>query len=188
MIARILAKKNISRLSSKQEGFTLVETIIYLFIMSMLVLLISSLVMTIFNARRQLKASHIVHHNARFIVNYLTNKIHNVDLIDDVSPAPEQLHFYQLPDTRFSIAIESDDLIYRQTEDGGSGFPDQSTADPVSLNSNEVIVNNLTMSLISDGQGNTNRGVRLIFTLQTGTAGDSHGYVNKVFTTFISLR
>ena len=188
MITKILAKKNISRLGSKQEGFTLIETIVYLFIMSMLILLISSLVMTIFNARRHLKASHLVHHNARFIVNYLTNKIHNVDLIDDVSPAPEQLHFYQLPDTRFSLAIESDDLIYRQTEDVGSGFPDQSTADPVSLNGDEIIVSNLNMSLISDGHGNTNQGIRLIFTLQTGTPGENYGYVNKIFTTFISLR
>jgi len=171
-----------------QEGFTLVEVITYLFITAMLLLIISSMLMSIFNARKQLQVSHAIHHNARFIINFLSNRIHNVDLIDDVSPASEGFHFYQLPDIRFSIDIEGDDLIYRQVQDTGAGFPDQSTATPLALNSDRVAVSNLNISSISDAHGNINKGINIDFILTVGSPGDVHGYLQKSFSTFLSIR
>lgn len=172
----------------KSDGFTLVETLTYIFIMSMLVLLLSSMMLNIFNTRKVLITSHRVHDNARFIVNFLNNRIHNVDLIDDVSPEPEGLHFYQLPETRFSMLVEGDDLVFRQTEDIGEGFPDQSTADPIVLNSNNVRVDSFSLTPVTDSFGNENQGVRISFTISTGSSGDSYGYLRKTFNTFISLR
>ncbi|MCD4760362.1 hypothetical protein K8R42_00505 [bacterium] len=166
----------------------MVETIVYFFIMSMLMLLISSLVMNIFNARKQLQASHIVHNDARFIINFLNNRVHNVDVIDDVSPAPEQLHFYQMPDIRFSLAIEGADLAYRQTEDSGSGFPDQSSIEPIIINSDNVEVINFVLTPISDSHGNANQGVDISFTLRTGNVDDIYGYSQITFNTFMSIR
>ncbi|PLX25033.1 hypothetical protein C0580_03405 [Candidatus Parcubacteria bacterium] len=181
-------KNLIKKLKYGQGGFTLVETLTYLFIMSMLILIISTMILNIFNTRKMMVSSQRLHDNARFIVNYFNNRIHNVDIIDDVSPEPEILHFYQLPDTRFSIANESGDLIFRQTEDGGTGFPDQSTGQAIMLNSRAVNLDNLVLTPIDDYLGNENQGVRISFTLSTGSTGDNYGYIQKTFTTFISLR
>ena len=171
-----------------QKGFTMIETITYLFITAMLLLIISSMLMSIFNARKQLQASHAIHHNARFIINFLSNRIHNVDLISDVSPAPEVFHFYQMPDIRFSLDLEGDDLIYRQVQDMGSGFPEQSTANGMALNADRVLVSNLNISAISDAHGNINKGVNIDFILTVGSPGDIHGYLQKSFSTFLSIR
>jgi len=181
-------KNQISELRSKEGGFTFIETITYLFIMSMLLLIISSMLMSIFNARKQLQASHAVQHNARFVINFLSNRIHNVDLITDVSPASEAWHFYQMPDIRFSIDVEGDDLIYRQVQDIGSGFPDQSTANPLALNSNKVVVSNLNIYSISDAHGNLNKGIKIDFVLTVGAPGNNYGYLQKSFSTFLSIR
>jgi len=171
-----------------QNGFTFIETLTYLFIFSMLILIICGLVLSIFNARKQLQASNLVYQNARFIVNFLSNRIHNVDYIDDVSPAVETLLFYQLPDKRFSIKLDSNNLVYQETQDTGSGFPEQSTADPVNLNNNKIQVNNLVLTPISDSQGNVNQGVKIDFTLSVGGAGDTFGHIERTFSTFISVR
>lgn len=177
-----------SKNKKQKQGFTLIETLIYLFILGMLMLLISSLVMGVLNSKKRLKASHNLHNNARLVTNFLSNKIHNVDLIDDVSPAPEELHFYQMPDTRFSIAVESGDLIFREVMDTGGGFPDQSTGDPVPLNNSEVEVSNLILTPMDDSAGNPNQGVTISFTLTAGTVSDVYSYLQKDFSTFISIR
>jgi len=171
-----------------QSGFTFVEVLTYLFIFSMLILIICSLVISIFNARKQLQASNYVYQNARFIVSFLSNRVHNVDWIDDVSPATETLHFYQLPDKRFSIKLDNNNLIYQETQDTGSGYPDQSTADPVMLNNNSIQVTSLLLTPVSDSRGNINQGVKIDFTLSIGGAGDKFGYIVRPFSTFISVR
>lgn len=181
-------KNKFSKIYTKAEGFTLIETITYLFISVMLLMLISSMTMSIFNARKQLQASHAIHHNARFIINFLSNRIHNVDLISDVSPASEEFHFYQMPSTRFSIDLEGDDLIYRQVQDTGSGFPNQSTAIPMALNSDRVVVSGLDITSISDAHGNINKGIKIDFVLTVGSPGDIHGYLQRSFSTFLSIR
>lgn len=174
--------------NKSQQGFTLIEILTYLFITATLLLIISSMVMSIFNARKQLQASHIINYNARFIINFLSNRIHNVDLISDVSPEPEEFHFYELPDIRFSIDTEDEDLIYRQVQDTGSGFPDQSTATPLRLNSNLVAVSDLDILSISDAHGNPDKGIKIDFVLTVGSPGDEHGYLQKAFSTFLSIR
>ncbi len=170
------------------SGFTFVETITYLFIFSMLILVICSLVISIFNARKNLQSSNAVYQNARFIVSFLNNRVHNVDLIDDVSPAPELLHFYQFPDKRFSLSLDGDNLIYQEVQDTGSGFPDQSTADPVRLNNKNIKVTNFNLSAVPDGEGNLNQGIKIDFILSIGGVGDSFGHIERPFSTFISLR
>jgi len=181
---KVLKKKT----KTSQGGFTLIEILTYVFIMSMLLLILSSMMLNVFNTRKILITSHKIHDNARFVVNFLNNRIHNVDIIDEVSPAPEGLHFYQLPDTRFSVSLEGDDLVFRETYDTGTGFPDQSSAQAVSLNSGSVRVDSFTLTPVSDAQGNADQGVIISFTLSTGRSSDSYGYLQKSFETFISLR
>ncbi|MBU1202793.1 prepilin-type N-terminal cleavage/methylation domain-containing protein [Patescibacteria group bacterium] len=177
-----------NKIKKDQKGFTFIETLLYIFISSMLILIISSMVMSIFNIKRQFQASYLVHNNARFITNFLMNRIHNVDSIQDASPLPEGFHFYEWPDIRFSIDAEGNDLVYRETHDVGAGFPDQSTATAMVLNSNKVIVSDLTLTPISDAYGQANQGINITFTLTTGNSSYRHGYLQKTFNTFISIR
>lgn len=175
-------------IKNNKKGFTLVEVLVYILITSILLIIIGSIVVNVINLRKHLNASNMVHSDARFIINFLSNNIHNVDLIDDVSPAIEQYHFYQLPNYRFSIATEGDNLVYRKTEDTGSGFPDQFTAEAVILNSQEVRVTDLIIQAYDDNEGNENMGVGISFNLTIGNINNSYGYVRQYFSTFLSLR
>lgn len=166
----------------------MVESLVYITITSMLLVLIASLVVNIVNSRKTLEASNALHQNARLVVNFLNNQIHNVDLIDDVSPDPAGLHFYQLPDTRFSLILDNGDLVYQETHDPGTGFPDQSTADPVILNLSAITVSDLILMPVADGQGSPSQGVDITFTMTIGDPDSQFGYLQKTFNTFINLR
>jgi Tfp pilus assembly protein PilW len=172
----------------KQNGVSLVETIAYIAITAILLVSIIGLMMNVFNTRKNIESSNSVHHNARFIVNFLSNRIHNVDYINNVDPDPAQLHFYEYPDNRYSLIIEDNDLIWQETKDIGEGFPNQSTAEPILLNSKKVHVSDLILIPISDGHANENRGIKISFTLTFGNINDSFSYTQKTFNTFIGLR
>ena len=174
--------------NQEKSGFTFVETLVYLFITSMLILLISSLVINIFHSRRIFKAEELVNRNARYIMTVLLNKLHNVDTTDDLGGGSQNIMFYDLPDKRFNLSIESEELVYRETQDIGSGFPDQSTATPYALTSDNVKVSNLSLTPMKDSSGNTGKGIILSFTLTFGVPEDSFGYAQRTFSTFLSIR
>lgn len=184
----MIVKNKIQKNKKNEQGFTLIEIVTYLFITVVLMIIIGSMVKHIFDARKQLQASNTINYNARFIINFLSNRIHNVDLISDVSPEPEEFHFYELPDIRFSIDTEDGNFIYREVQDTGAGFPDQSTATPLRLNSNVVDVSALDIVSISDAHGNPDKGIKIDFVLTVGSPGDVYGYLQKSFSTFLSIR
>lgn len=171
-----------------QKGFTMIETLAYLFITSMLLLLIISLIINIFNARRQFRAAEVVDRNARYIMNFVLNKVHNVDLVDQTGVNPSDIYFYDLPLERFNLSLESGDLIFRLVEDTGTGFPEQGTAIAHNLNFNGVKVSNFVLSGLEDNSGRDNQGVQFNFTLTVGTSSDRHGFVEEDFSTFFSIR
>ena len=164
------------------------EIVIYLFIAATLMVVISSLVLSVFNTRKYFIAINDVNHDARFIVHYLTNRLHNVDTIVDASPDPEEFHFYQLPDIRFSIEIVGDDLAYREAQDTGSGFPEQSSVEPILLNDPNIAVSNLSLVSVDDYQNIENQGIQINFTLTTGSPSSEFSHYQKDFSTFISIR
>lgn len=170
------------------EGFTLIETIVYLFITCMLLLVITGLVTNILDSRKRIKASNEMQNNARFMLNFFSNMVHNVDLIENVAPDPAQLYFYVLPATRFSFAIEGNDLVYRETKKVGGTWPDPSTAIPLIINTSRVRVSNFVLIPANDNLGNLNRGVAISFTLTIGQPEDKFGYFQENFKTFMSLR
>ena len=143
-----------------KSGFSLIETLVYIFITAMLLAVISNLLMANFNIRRQLKASNMLYNDARFIIGQLNNRIHSMSDI-----------------TNFSLQVENDNLIYRETSQ-----PD------LILNSTQIKVNNLVLTPVNDAQANPNRGLLVNFNLSTGDQSDIYGYLNEDFETFISLR
>ncbi len=175
-------------INKNKKGFTLIETLVYLFITSMLLLLISNLVINIFNAKRLFKSEEVVTRNARYIMSFMLNKLHNVSSIDDLGGGSQNIMFYVLPDRRFNLAIESENFVYRETRDIGSGYPDQASAIPRLLNSNNVQVSDITLTPMDDNYGQTKQGVILQFTLTYGTLGDKYGYTQRTYSTFLSIR
>lgn len=187
IIKKIISRKN-NNSSTRLTGFTLVETLVYLFITSMLLLMISSLVINIFNSKRLFKSEEIVARNARYIMSFMLNKLHNVNTIEDLGGGVQNIMFYVLPDRRFNLAIESDNFVYRETQDVGSGYPDQSSATPYLLNSDNVQVSDISLTPMHDNYGQTNQGVLLEFTLTYGVPGDRYGYAQRAYSTFLSIR
>ncbi len=176
------------KINNKKSGFTLVETLVYLFITSMLLLMIANLVMNIFHAKRLFKSEEVVSRNARYIMSFMLNKLHNVDNIDDLGGGSQNIMFYIPPDRRFNLAIEDDNFVYRETQDVGSGFPDQSTAVAHLLNSDNVQVSDITLVPMNDNYGRSNQGVILQFTLTYGVPEDIYGYAQRTYSTFLSIR
>lgn len=165
------------------HGFSLIETLVYIFITAMLLAVISSLLMSNFNIRRQLKASNLLYNDARFIVGQLNNKLHSVSDLTDVRPAPEQIIFHLYEAGDFTVQVENEDLIYRDLPQVGGDTPID-----LILNSEQTRVSNLVFTPVDDGQGNANRGVLINFNLSTGDQTDVYGYLSEDFETFISLR
>lgn len=164
------------------KGFSLIETLVYIFITAMLLTVVSNLLMSNFNIRRQLKASNLLYSDARFIINQLNASLHRVSVINDVRPDPEQIIFYTDTGLSFTWQVENEDLIYREALGSGPGAGDSI------LNSDAVRVTNFILRPLNDNQANANKGVLVNFTLITGTAGDSYAYLSEDFQTFISLR
>ena len=171
----------------KTEGFTFVESMVYVFVMTVILMTVSNLFMTSFNARKHSVASYSIYNDARFIVNFLNNRVHNVSLIQDEALPAEYL-FYNLPDTRFDLVVEDNNLLYRETIDEGSGFPDQSSVEPIVLNSRSVRVESFDLTSVFDSEGNPNKGIKIDMVLATGSVNDSFGYKQESFSFFISLR
>jgi competence protein ComGC len=175
-------------INKNKKGFTLVETLVYLFITSMLLLMIANLVINIFNSKRMFKSEEVVARNARYIMSFMLNKLHNVGTIDDLGGGSQNIMFYVPPGRRFNLAIENENFVYRETQDTGSGYPDQSTATPHLLNSDNVQVSDITLTPMNDNYGQTNQGIILQFTLTYGVPGNQYGYVQRTYNTFLSIR
>lgn len=171
-----------------QPGFTFMETILYIAITAILLTVVSSVVINTTNAKKSLQASEAVQHNARFILNFMANRIHNVDVIDVVSPAPEKIFFYTATSTRFSFTVENNNLLYRQGINLGQGFPPQASSTPLQVNSGDATVSNFDLTAASDAFGNINRGVNISFTLTTGNPADRYSYKQENFNTLIDVR
>lgn len=179
---KIFKNKKIS-----SDGFTFIETMVYVFVMTIIIMTISSLFLSAFNARKQSVASYLIYNDARFIANYLNNRVHNVGLIQDAS-LPSEYLFYNMSSARFDLILDGTNLLYRETLDEGSGFPEQSTAEAITLNSRSVRVESFDLTAVSDSDGNPNQGIKIDFLLATGQPEDTHAYKEKAFSFFISLR
>ncbi len=169
--------------NKKIAGFSLIETLMYIFITAMLLTTISSLLMSNFNIRKQLKTSSLIYNDARFIMTQLNNHLHAVSVIEDVRPDTKQVIFYPTEDARFSLQVENDNLIFREVFLLGGDPPIERT-----WNSEKVRVSNFVLTPIDDNDGNEDRGVFISFTLSAGNQSDPYGYLSEDFQTFISLR
>ncbi len=167
----------------KTQGFSLIETLVYIFITAMLLTTISSLILSNFNIRRQLKTSSLIYNDARFIIGQLNNKIHSAPVIEDVRPDAKQIIFYAYGNNEFSLQVEDENLVYREDTQVGGGSPVE-----LVLNSEQTRVSNFILTPVNDGHGNANKGVLISFNLSTGVASDIYGYLSEDFETFISLR
>ena len=169
--------------NKKVAGFSLIETLMYIFITAMLLTTISSLLMSNFNIRKQLKTSSLIYNDARFIMTQLNNHLHSVAVIEDVRPDIKQVIFYPIEDARFSLQVENDNLIFREVFMLGGDPPIE-----MKWNSERVRVSNFVLTPIDDNKGNEDRGLFVTFTLSAGDSADPYGYLSEDFQTFISLR
>ena len=172
---------------NNKQGFTFIETMVYVFVMTIIIMTISNLVLNILNARKQAFASYRVYNDARFIANFFNNRLHNVDSIEN-NFLESQYFFYNLNNERFDIFLDEENLVFRQTEYDGQVFPEQSSGQSLLLNSQGTRVEDLVLTSTSDSQGNAHQGIKIDFVLTTGQPSDNFGYKSKSFSIYIALR
>lgn len=71
--------------SNKQSGFTLIETIIYLAIVSIILISISYLIIDIIGSQTKSIAGNEVNHNIRFMSDYLAKDIRSAQTISSLT-------------------------------------------------------------------------------------------------------
>lgn len=166
----------------------MIEIMVYMSVTALLLILIITLIINIFGANRNIRAITLLDQNERFIANYIINKMHSVNYIEPIVGPPTDVYFYQLPDVRWNITIENNDLVMREVLDEGSGFPAQSSGDPIILNSETVDINSLVITPLDDNQGNENQGVVVEMSITTTIPGNSLSRITRQFNFFASIR
>ncbi|KKP91053.1 MAG: hypothetical protein UR94_C0019G0004 [Parcubacteria group bacterium GW2011_GWA2_36_10] len=167
---------------NNQQAFSLIEALVYVFITTMLLTTISSLVLANFNIRKQLKTSDLVFNDARFIMSQLANKIHTAASFVDLRPDPKQIIFDAKLGNNFIFILEDNDLFYQEILAEGQ--------DPVGediFNSAQVQVSDFILTPVLNTQTN-HQGVLINFTLSIGAVEDIYGYLREDFQTFITIR
>lgn len=143
------------RLGSKLEksksgaGFTLIEMIIYLGIVSIILVSISYLILDIMGGQIKSYAGQDVNQNLRFVVNYLIKDIKSAQ--DFGSPASHTL----------VLTMSGDDITYNFNSADNSLTRQLGAASPVNLNSDRVEVTGAFTDLSYNGR-TKNVGVDLI--------------------------
>jgi len=137
------------KIPKKQKGFTLVELIIYLAIVSIILVTISYLIIDIFSSQTRTYSKEEVNQNLRFIVNYLVKDIKAAEGIGNLTA---DILLLNMP---------GDDVTY-SLNSGSKTITRQLGTNPTTeLNSDQVEVLGSFSNLSYQGR-NKNVGVNLI--------------------------
>jgi type II secretory pathway pseudopilin PulG len=171
----------VPKVREKKRGFTLIEFLIYSVIVSFIV---GSLVLTgvnIMQARARINITEEVNHNARAILNMITNHIRQAEGV--IYPAPGDSGNYlslEMPISDFSPTIfevdENGTLMVRRKDDVAS-----------SITSETVIVSDLVFTNLS--YTDTPGTVKIVITIEYSNLSERTEYdFEKIFYTTENIR
>ena len=162
----------------RTDGFTLVEILVYLVITATLLVIITSTVLNIIIARQQARSHDTIQQSARFMVTFLSDRLHQVRTIEDISPDPALYKFYTVSTTDwFRLTNTAGDLVY-QEQTGG----------PQTLNNDNVSLANFQMTPTKASSTAPYNGLVLDWTLETGSPVNPYGYASYSYHTFLGIR
>ena len=164
-------------------GFTLFETVISVGLMLIIVSGLGGFVLTIQNTRNQLASIQEVEGNARMALSIMSERIRNARSITLGSSI-----FGSDPGV---LSLEMDNpaanpTVFRLTGDNGALQMQEGASDPLVLTSDEVTVDTLIFTLLS--QAGERENIRINLTVGYAAAGDSFASYEHQIQTSISLR
>ncbi|MFH0873315.1 MAG: prepilin-type N-terminal cleavage/methylation domain-containing protein [Candidatus Komeilibacteria bacterium] len=162
---------------NSSKGFTLVETLVYIVIASILLGTIMNVQMSVFRVSKQLRVAHEVQQNVRFLTNIISNRLHNVTSIEDIRPASEVVRFY--PDTEHRWLLRSSDghleLLDQVYNQGTSSWVDVAGGYQA-VTTDKAVISNWSIIPVKNAVGSKYTSAQISFTLTIGSAQEPFGY------------
>jgi Tfp pilus assembly protein PilW len=171
MTKRIINQKR----NLKSKGFTLVELIIYIGLLSTFLLVLLEIFISILNLRAESETTSVINQDTRFIFTRMAYDIDRADLVNQPAALGETTNTLQLviSGVTYTYSLSNGNLILTV---GGVG--DQ-------LNSNETTIENLSFQKIGNASGKPTLKTQL--TVQA-IAVESIGNRSQTFATTLGLR
>ena len=174
---------------NKHQGFTLIETLVYIVIASLLLGVIMSVQTSVFRVSRQLRVAHEVQQNVRFLTNVITNRLHNVVTIEDIRPLPEVARFYPDTEHRWMLRqsnnrLELLDQVYNQ---GNNSWVD-AAGGYQALTTDKVVISNWSIIPVKRSAGSQYASAQITFTLTMGSPAELFGYYQGNYQMIVGAR
>ncbi len=154
----------LTRIQKQHIGFTLIESLLYLGIASVLIVLLGGIGVNVLESRVRAQALEEVHYNAEFVIDHITRSIQNADHIN--SPLPQV--------SASVLSLEMIDTAKNPTVidiDGGRIRLREGSDEPWYLSGNRVYIS--ALDFINVTQGNGEGSVRIEFTTEGGNQPDA---------------
>jgi len=181
----MIVKNNDNRIwSDKKSAFTLIETIIYISILSLTIVGFVSFVMSVSNARNKNSAVVEVQANARQALEIISQKIRSASDVNLASSSfgvdPGVLNLVMKSPAKNPTIIKLD-------KDNGTLTISEGTGNAVALISNKIYISNLIFSYYTGTGRKKNIGVNATFNYYNPSGGKDFEY-SQTLRSSISLR
>lgn len=170
------------------KGFTLIEIIIYIFLAVAILLVASSFAWQIFDNKTKALAIQEVQQNGRFILEKLTQEIHQAR---DINPSDFDINL-ALPENvgrvlSLSMRNKADDPTEIDVLDNIIRIAKRNQ-DPYDLSPSQVKITNLTFKNLSTPNDTTNN-IKIILTIEYSTSSERQQYqASDTWETTVELR
>ena len=161
---------------NSKKGFTLVELLIYMGLLSIILVVLSQIFGSVLDAQLESQATSSVHRDGRFILSKLTYDVHRANSI--VLPA-------SLGTSSTSLQLDISGINTYSLNNGNLELT--SGLETNNLNSGDTTVSNLTFTRIGNSVANAKNTVRITYTI-TSRIVRPKGLETKDFQTTIGIR
>ncbi len=148
----------------RHRGFTLIEVLIYLAIVSGVMIAATTFAWNVIGGKTKSQATQEVEANGRFIMNHLTKEIRLAEAVNPSSTLDVNLALPQSAGDILSLSMQngSDDPTIIDVSNGVVRLK-ESTRGPYALSSNQVVIKDLTFKNLSSADGKSlHLGINLI--------------------------
>ncbi len=166
------------RKQSYAKGYTLIELLIYMGVLTLLIASLSSIFSTVLDVGLESQSSSDVEQDGKFILSRLLYDINSADTIN-VPASPGQ--------QGATLQITSNAINYTYATDGNGNFQITDANGTDNLNSYDTTVSNLNFLRIGNGGSNTDT-VKITFTVTSKTSRTTGKPETRNFSTTVGLQ
>ncbi len=171
------------------KGFSLIEVITYIFISSIVLVVLFNLMNSMFHINTQLRVAHEAQQNVRLLDNVFMNSAHNTVSITDLRPDPVGVLFYTSAEKRFSLVPSNGRITYfEEAFDQASNSWLPVGSGPIPVTTRRATISDWTVAPIMVTGSPDWRAVQITYTLTMGDTTNPYEYFQAHYQMIISLR